>query len=146
MVRGHWTFLNHVKITVRDFKRSKTFYSRLFRFLKIKTSFEVKERNSAWGGRVIGWGEGGSGFDLEIQEGDRKFTKQKFNRERIGLDHIAFDAPSKEAVDKFYKNFLLKDKIKCWSPRKYPEYVKGYYAVFFLDPDDIILEYAFLGK
>jgi len=117
----------------------------VFSFLKIPVSFEIKKKNSAWSGKVIGWGEG-DGFDMEIQEGEKKFTKQNFSRERLGLDHIVLDAPSKGAVDKFYE-FLLREKIEIlYPPREYPEYVKGYYAVFFLDTDGIILEYAFLGR
>ncbi len=133
-------FLNHVKITVGNFDRSKKFYDKLFGFLRVKKNFEAEE-DSAWGGRVIGWGTGS--YDFEIQEGAARLTKLKFDRERVGLDHIAFSAKSKKAVIEFYEKFLLKNRIRCWKPREYPEYAKGYYAVFFLDPDGMILEYAF---
>jgi catechol 2,3-dioxygenase-like lactoylglutathione lyase family enzyme len=90
---------------------------------------------------VIGWGDLDV-CDLEIQEGARKYTKQGFNRERVGLDHIAFAAPSKKHVDRLYLEFLKPNKVKCWAPSRYP-YSRNYYAVFFLDPDGIMLEYAF---
>jgi catechol 2,3-dioxygenase-like lactoylglutathione lyase family enzyme len=134
-------FIDHVKLTVKNFDTSKEFYSKLFRFLNVPMSFEAKKEKSLWQGRVMGWGDIDV-CDLEIQEGDRRYTKQGFNRERIGLDHIAFTAPSKKHVDRLYLDFLKTNKVKCWKPRKYP-YSKNYYAVFFLDPDGILLEYAF---
>lgn len=136
-------FLDHIKLTVSNFDASKKFYSKLFEFLDVAVSFEAKKKDSLWGGRVIGWGNVDV-CDLEIQEGDKKYTKQRFNRERIGLDHIAFAAPSNKHVARFYTGFLKPNRVKCWAPRRYP-YSSNYYAVFFLDPDGIMLEYAFSG-
>jgi catechol 2,3-dioxygenase-like lactoylglutathione lyase family enzyme len=61
------------------------------------------------------------------------------DRYRLGIHHIAFEAPSREVVD---------DRLR-WArthgleiendPREY-EYMPGYYAGFFYDPDGLKLE------
>lgn len=127
--------INHIKITVRNFEKSKRFYDKIFRRFGLKKMFSAG-KNSPWHGNIIGYGN--KNYTFEIQEGK---IKSRFNRERTGLDHVAFNANKKSDVDKLYR-FLLKNKIKCSSPREY-SYAKRYYAVFFEDPDGIILEFAY---
>ena len=128
--------IDHVKITVTNFNHSKMFYSKLFRFFGLKKIFE-SGKNSAWHGKIVMFGT--RDWTFEIQEGRKKV---KFDRARTGLDHIAFSASSKKDVDRLYK-FLLRNNFVAFAPREYPEYCKGYYACFFLDPDNIILEYVY---
>ena len=128
--------IDHVKITVRNFNRSKLFYFKLFRFFKLKKIFEAG-KNSAWHGKIVMFGT--KDWTFEIQEGKKKV---KFDRQRTGLDHIAFSAPSRKSVDGICK-FLIKNGFFAFEPREYTEYCKGYYACFFLDPDGIILEYVY---
>ena len=60
-----------------------------------------------------------------------------------GIHHLALRAKSREDVDELYR-VLLKIKAEILEvPREYPEYEPGYYAVFFLDPDGIKLEFVF---
>ena len=51
-------------------------------------------------------------------------------------------------MDRFHKEFLKPRKIKTLysTPKKFPEYTKDYYAVFFEDPDRIKLEVCFIAK
>jgi catechol 2,3-dioxygenase-like lactoylglutathione lyase family enzyme len=128
--------IDHVKITVTNFNRSKLFYSKLFRFFRLKKIFEAG-KNSAWRGRIVMFGT--KDWTFEMQEGKKK---AKFDRQRTGLDHMAFAAPSRKDVNKLYE-FLVKNNYAAFKPREYPEYCKGYYACFFLDPDEIILEYVY---
>ncbi|MFA4820493.1 MAG: VOC family protein [Candidatus Aenigmatarchaeota archaeon] len=128
--------IDHVKITVTNFNRSKLFYSKLFRFFKLKKIFEAGEK-SAWNGRIVMFGT--KDWTFEIQEGRKK---ARFDRQRTGLDHLAFTALTRKSVDNLYK-FLVKNRFNTFEPREYPEYCKGYYACFFLDPDGIILEYVY---
>jgi hypothetical protein len=57
---------------------------------------------------------------------------------------VAFLAADRAVVD------ALANEIPAWggaildAPREYPEYVPGYYAVFFTDPDGIKLEAVYL--
>lgn len=132
------TAIDHFKITVTDFKRSKEFYSALFRFFGLKKVFEAG-KNSAWGEEIVMFGPSGMDWTFEIQESR---LKVRFNRQRTGLDHIAFTASSRKKVDGLYR-FLNQRNVRVYKPREYPEYAKGYYACFFKDPDGIILEYVY---
>jgi len=133
------TVIDHFKITVTDFERSKKFYTLLFKFLGLKKVFEAG-KNSAWGGKIVMFGPKNMDWTFEIQEGD---IKVRFNRQRTGLDHVAFTASSRKKVNGLYE-FLRNNNTLAYKPREYPEYAKGYYACFFQDPDGIILEYVYI--
>jgi glyoxylase I family protein len=60
-----------------------------------------------------------------------------------GVHHIALTAPSRDAVDGLYQILVDMRAAILDPPREYPNYEPGYYAVFFLDPDGIKLEYVF---
>jgi len=127
--------INHITITVSNFDRSKRFYDMIFRALRLRRMFSAG-KNSPWRRKIIGYGN--EEYTFEIKEGK---IKTRFNRRRVGLDHVAFTAPNKSGVDTFYR-FLVKHKVSCTLPREY-YYSKGYYAVFFKDPDGILLEFAY---
>jgi len=133
------TRIDHFKISVSDFEKSRRFYYSLFKFIGLKKVFESRDKNNAWGGDIVMFGPATKDWTFEIQEGS---VKAKFNRGRAGLDHIAFTAPSKRKVDALYR-FLKGRGETAFEPRKYPEYAKSYYACFFLDPDGIVLEYVY---
>ena len=74
-----------------------------------------------------------------------KFARDGFHRKRAGLNHLAFYADSKESVDTFYRDVLIKNNIKSL----YEEGPFGdddYYAVFFEGPDRLKLEYVYSPK
>jgi glyoxylase I family protein len=52
---------------------------------------------------------------------------------------VAFRADSRDEVDALGRDLAVLDP-----PRAYPEYVPGYYAVFFADPDGIKLELVYI--
>jgi catechol 2,3-dioxygenase-like lactoylglutathione lyase family enzyme len=66
------------------------------------------------------------------------------DRYSAGLHHAAWAAPSREDVDKLYSKLKLMGAKILDPPADYPEYNKGrgYYAVFFADPDGLKLEYV----
>lgn len=68
-----------------------------------------------------------------------------FHRKRTGLNHLAFRVSSKQRVDRFTREFLAPRGIVplYGGARAYPEYAKGYYAVYFEDPDRIKVEVAY---
>lgn len=49
---------------------------------------------------------------------------------------------SREEVDRFHRDFLQRRHVPVLhgGPNEHPEYHKGYYAVYFEDPDRIKLE------
>ena len=60
-----------------------------------------------------------------------------------GLHHVAFTAPTRDAVDALHARLVRLGVAILDPPAEYPQYASGYYAVFFADPDGIKLEYAF---
>ena len=65
------------------------------------------------------------------------------NRYSPGLHHLAFWADSGEAVDGLYSKLLERGVEIADVPALYEKYAVGYYALFFLDPDGIKLEYVY---
>jgi catechol 2,3-dioxygenase-like lactoylglutathione lyase family enzyme len=54
---------------------------------------------------------------------------------------LAFHAPDRDAVDRFYEKLRGLGVEILDPPAEYPRYAQtGYYAVFFADPDGIKLE------
>jgi len=63
------------------------------------------------------------------------------------LHHVAFAASSRDDVDRFHAEVLVPLQVRGLGsvedpPCDCPEYEKGYYAVFFRDPDGLKLEYV----
>lgn len=75
------------------------------------------------------------------------YGEPKFHRKRTGLNHIAFNVGTREAVDKFVADYLGPRSIPTlYGGAKEYDYVPGYYAVYFEDPDRIKVEIAFTGE
>lgn len=63
-----------------------------------------------------------------------------FSKDRVGLCEVAFRAESRVQVDAIARDVPGFGGTILDPPREYPEYVPGYYAVFFADPDGVKLE------
>jgi len=61
------------------------------------------------------------------------------DRYRVGLHHLAFEAWSRAVVDERAEWLRARDATIESGPQEYA-YVRGYYAVFFYDPDGLKLE------
>lgn len=86
---------------------------------------------------MVAWS--GEGNTLYLKQTGKQFVRGKFHRKRLGLNHLAFWAASKSAVDRFYQDYLRKNKVRVLygGPK---EWWKGWYSVYFEDPDKIKLE------
>ena len=54
--------------------------------------------------------------------------------------HLAFDAPSREAVDRFHAAAMAAGGTDDGAPGPRPQYSPTYYAAFVIDPDGYKLE------
>ena len=65
-----------------------------------------------------------------------------------GLHHAAWLAASKEDVDQLYAKLVAFGATILDPPADYPKYNggRGYYAVFFADPDGLKLEYVWTPR
>lgn len=122
--------LHHVDLTVADFRRSKEFYAAvmpLMGFMRLPKEFGAV----AWRGASI----------LAIQPAKPEEKDQSHSRYAPGLHHLAFRAPSRDAVDELHTRLVALGVTILDPPADYP-YTEGYYAVFFADPDGVKLEYV----
>src|SRR5215472_6353125 len=130
--------VHHLDLNVLDLQRSRTFYDRLLMQL---------------GYRRVDYSSPGEleGFDWLAPDHLGRFSvglypasdATAYSRHTPGVHHIAFAAPTRIAVDDLYHTLIAMEATILDPPRDYPQYEPGYYAVFFLDPDRIKLEYVF---
>ena len=118
--------IDHIQLVVRDLAASQTFYSAIFDVLAIPI--------------------GGTGDDffwadeLFISTADSEAAQGKLT----GRHHLAFQAQSRDVVDRFYKAALAAGGEANGAPGERP-YHPGYYAAFVLDPDGNNIEAVFHG-
>jgi glyoxylase I family protein len=129
--------VDHIDLVVSSLDRSLPFY---------------KELLSAWGQvydhtiagergeevHYIGVPDGGVAIGLRERQ-----TDGDFDRYRLGVHHVCFSAASREQVDE-RAAWLREQGAEIESGPKDYDYVEGYYAVFFYDPDDLKLEVAYV--
>ena len=118
-----------------DLAKSRAFYEPLLTWMGYKLILKEKE--------FEGWGNGD--FKIFLTKCFEPWSKSGFHRRRVGLNHFAFRAESRDAVDRFYKEFLIPRRVTVLynGPKEYPEYAPEYYAVYFEDPDRVKLEYVY---
>lgn len=111
---------NHVQIKVSDLTTSKMFYDAVMKMLGYKIVLEIDNT-------VIGYGtDVHDMFEIRQVSSDAQLSQSV---------HIAFNAPNIEAVDAFYQ-LATQQGAKCnGAPGFRPQYEKGYYAAFVIDPD-----------
>lgn len=115
--------IDHTTLSVEDISRARDFYSKALAPLGIEKVGEVSAEIS---GSVAfaGFGIGRKG-SLWIAEKGRQTP----------TTHICFRAPSREAVQNFYKAALDAGGNDNGAPGIRPEYHPEYYAAFVLDPE-----------
>jgi glyoxylase I family protein len=127
---------DHVDIVVTSLERSLEFYRGLLGPLGW---IEASEITGERGETVIYLSpshRGASALGLrERQSGDQT----PYDRYAVGLHHLCFTAPSREAVDERAR-WLAANSAEIESPPQEYDYAPGYYAMFCFDPDGIKLE------
>jgi len=122
--------VDHISISVRNFKKSKAFYHKLFKFLGFKILFRGKD--------YIGWTNEITRYIIVPVLPEYK--RLKHEKGMVGFHHYAFELSKRDDVDDLYE-FLVRNKVKILdAPKEYPEYGGPYYAVYFADPDGLKLE------
>lgn len=112
--------IDHVHLKVSDFKCSLNFYKNVLESLGLELEFDENEKS----------------FFL-----DELYASEEQARPTQGL-HLAFQASSKEAVNRFYEAGL-KAGGTCNGAPGFRNYHAGYYACFLLDPDGNNIEAKF---
>jgi catechol 2,3-dioxygenase-like lactoylglutathione lyase family enzyme len=127
--------LNHVDLVVSSVERSLPFYRELLGPLGWHRLSEVEGER----GETI-WYVGGPVCSLGLREAQNGGAVDRY---AVGLHHVAFDAPSRAAVDERAQWLRESGAALESEPQEYT-YSPGYYAVFFFDPDGLKLEIVHL--
>jgi glyoxylase I family protein len=127
------TGLHHVDLVVSSILRSLPFYRELLEPLGWHRVGEVEGER----GETI-WYISGPGSSLGLRQAQTP-SEEPFDRYRVGVHHIAFEAASRHAVDE-RADWLRGRGVSIESGPEEYSYIPGYYAVFFYDPDGIKLE------
>jgi len=128
--------IHHLDLVVSDLERSLAFYRGLLQPLGyVREGPIVGER----GERVVYLdhirGEGAIG----LRERQSHAHGVPYDRYAVGVHHVAFAATSRSMVHE-RTAWLAEQGVTIESgPREY-DYIPGYFAVFFYDPDGIKLE------
>ena len=112
--------LHHISFAVADLPASARFYDAALAALGYRRVFEDDT--------AIGYG---------IEEGKDKFCL-KLRSPAVAPGpgfHLAFAAPSRAAVDRFYAEALAVGGQDNGAPGLRPHYGPNYYAAFLIDPD-----------
>ena len=124
--------LHHLSFAVTDLQRSSAFYDAVLVPLGY---VRVWTHETA-----IGYGASNSGDKFAI----------KLRSEYIAVPsegfHVAFAAPSREAVGAFYRAALAHGGKDNGGPGIHSEYNDDYYAAFVFDPDGYRIEAVRKGK
>jgi len=130
------TSVYHIQINVSNPEVSLPFYKKLFQYFNYKIIDESSEHIGASNGTTDFW----------IIATEKPYIDKKFHRKATGLNHISFKVQSKEEVDNFTKEFLIKNKITYLygGAKEFSEYREGYYAIYFEDSDKIKFEVAYI--
>lgn len=126
-----WSGLSHIELLVPDYEAAIAFYDRMFGYLGY-TSFWTLDvgylstyyaPTMALNHSYIGIQPARSGAPLDHAA------------RAVGVHHVALSARSRGEIDRFHREFLLKNDVTVTeAPADYPVYAPGYYAVFFDDP------------
>ncbi len=127
------TSIAHVRLTVTDIERSRQFYESVFGWPVL---LEVPENADEATRSQLGFLFGGVIYDLGgTLLGLRPVATDRFDENRVGLDHIAFRLGSRDELDSAATHLddigVEHEPVKDIGPS---------YILEFRDPDNIALE------
>jgi len=119
--------LHHLSFAVSDLARSAAFYDAALTPLGYVRVWEDDE--------AVGYGLTGGGDKFAIKLRSHVIVPGE------GF-HVAFSAPSREAIDAFHTAALTNGGEDNGGTGFHPEYGDAYYAAFIIDPDGYRIEAA----
>jgi len=120
--------LHHIELYVSDLKRSADFWGWFLETLGYQL-FQSWDKGRSW--------KLGETYLVLVQVEER-FADIPYHRCRIGLNHLAFHAESRNQADDILKQLQARG-VTILYPERYPNNSNPY-AIFFEDPDRIKVE------
>ncbi len=128
---------SHVDLVVTSLERSLAFYRGLLEPLGWEHGRQIVGERGEQVHYLNARGRGVASLGLREKQSDAHGIP--YDRYAVGVHHVCFDAPSREAVDHRAAWLSQQGATTESGPMEY-DYTPGYYAVFFYDPDGIKLE------
>lgn len=119
--------IDHVDINVADIEGARAFYR------TVLASLGLEELHDPHGGASFGV----QGLDDFGIYGDS---------EGLHFAHVAFEAPSREAVDRFDEEALRAGGRTLSPPQRRPQFSERYYSAYVLDPEGNGIEAVFFDR
>jgi len=131
--------MGHICFEIAKLKKSMLFYNPLFD----EIGFHL----------VMGGEEGYAGYSNDefqiflCESKPRRVSRKKPSGEEMVIsDHIALLVASRKEVDSIAKAMDKAGFEPLFPPEEHPQFVKGYYAVSFNDPDNNVIEFYTVPK
>ncbi len=125
--------INHLTLRVSNLDQSEVFYDVVCDYL----GYFKHSRNGA----IILYRQKEGIGDLIITRLRKAGIGKNYDKEAPGFGHMAWNADSRQQVDDLHK-LLKKHKLKILDAPCEMNYSRGYYAVWFEDPDGMKFELA----
>lgn len=127
--------IGHIGINLSNSGKSFRFWKDLLHYFGFKIVEDGISHFDASDGRNY----------LCVSVTEKDYKVDGFHRKHTGLNHIALRVSSRELVDQCVSEFLAPLSIHTLygGAKPYPEYIEGYYAVYFEDPDRIKVEIVY---
>lgn len=125
--------LHHLSFAVADLRRSAAFYDAALAPLGFVRTW-THEVSDGYKEAAIGYGPPGRDdvFAIRLRVSGVVAPAEGF--------HVAFSAPSREAVSDFYRAAISHGGTDNGGAGLHPEYGPGYFAAFVIDPDGYRIE------
>lgn len=125
--------MSHLAVTLRDLRRSEDlFYAPVLSYLGYA---KVEDT-----GAMTLWYADAAQAAVNLWQAKPDASEREHDRYAPGFHHFAFAAESRYDVDRLHALLVEKGIAVLDPPAEYPEYMPGYYAVFFADPDGLKFE------
>ncbi|NRQ42127.1 VOC family protein [Rheinheimera sp. YQF-2] len=124
--------LHHISFGVTNLRRATDFYDAALEplgYVRVWTDFEGDEDTQA-----VGYGKPGGGDKLALKQHQNASVAPG-----PGF-HLAFSAPSRESVDRFYDAAIRNGGKDNGAPGLRPDYGPNYYAAYVVDPEGFRIE------
>jgi glyoxylase I family protein len=131
--------VHHIVLTVRDPKASFALYDAFLTALGYRGAPDNEHGHGWYLTSPAG------AHSVHIGPASEEGAQRRHDRSSPGLHHLAFAMESRTAVDEMHALLTKAGADILDAPAEYPKYNRGrgYYAVFFADPDGLKLECVF---
>ncbi len=124
--------IGHVGIEVTNLRKARRFYEILLKTLGCRVIVDSKG--------VLGF----SNQNFQVWLGEQRDVRVKCaaptGEEFVVTEHLAIFVPDKKSVVTVAKNMKQNGFEPLFPPEEHPEFVPGYYAASFCDPDNHVIE------